>query len=329
MLKLNYPKFWQLKNSLLSFALLPFSAIFYLLTKLRSFSKKTVKFSIPITCIGNINVGGTGKTQMALHIAKILKSKGCNPCIVTKGFGRSTNDTRLVNISRDNVRQTGDEAYMLAHYFPVIIYKNLKNARSIINNNDFDVAIFDDGMQNAELSKDLTILMVDGLRGFGNERLLPAGPLRESIKTISQKADLAVIVGADRYNAAAKVAIFKSFARISALTTFAKEKNYIAFAGIGNPEKFYFTLKEMGLNIIETHNFPDHYNYTIDDVIRLYNLAEQSSSTLITTEKDWVKIPHELQDKVEYVRVALKFDDEKLLQGLLNEKILKKIKARN
>jgi tetraacyldisaccharide 4'-kinase len=320
MLKLNYPSFWQFKISFLSILLLPFSGLYYIISLIKSAFSPPIKLPIPVICVGNINIGGTGKTQMALYLARMFQERGKNICIVTKGYGRQSRDTKLIDITKDEILQTGDEAFMLARFFPVIIYKDINLVTQIIEENKFEVAIFDDALQN-NIIKDFTIVMVDGLRGFGNERLIPAGPLRENIGTINKKADCAVLVGSDNYKVASKINIPIFTAKITPTSELDKTKNYIAFAGIGNPDKFYLSLKELGLNIVEKHDFPDHYNYAFDDIANLSAQANKLNYTLVTTEKDWVKLTSEWQKEIKYLEVKLNIENENKLKGLLDETI--------
>ncbi|MCC2645993.1 MAG: lpxK [Rickettsiaceae bacterium] len=325
MLKLNYPNFWQFKTSFLSFLLLPFSWLYYIISLIKSAITTPIRLPIPVICVGNINIGGTGKTQMALYLARKFKERGKNICIVTKGYGRQSNDTKLIDIIKDKVLQTGDEAFMLARFFPVIIYKDINLVIKIIQEQNFEIAIFDDALQN-NIIKDFTIVTVDGLRGFGNERLIPAGPLRENICTIDKKANCAIVIGPDNYKVVNKINIPIFTAKITSTKVLDKIKSYIAFAGIGNPDKFYLSLKELGLNIVEKHNFPDHYNYAEDDIIKLWAQATKLNCTLVTTEKDWVKLNSDWQKKIIYIEVKLEIENENKLKGLLDETIFEKSK---
>ncbi len=301
---------------------MPFSTLYFLITRIKQILTSPIKLPIPIICIGNITVGGTGKTQMALYIARYLHNKGVKICIVSKGYGRKSCITELVDLNIHTIQDVGDEAFMLAKYFPVIIYKDINIAGVLLKQHGFDLAIFDDAMQNNSFIKDFTILMIDGLRGFGNKRLLPAGPLREFMTNIT-KADIAIMVGEDNHNALPllNIPVYKS--KIVANTKLDTDVNYFAFSGIGNPDKFFLSLNELGLNIIETQSFPDHYNYSREEVEQLYLTANNKSATLVTTEKDWVKMPKELQDKIKYLEVALFFEQENILLNLLDRFLTK------
>ncbi|MDF2965160.1 MAG: lpxK [Rickettsiaceae bacterium] len=331
MFKLSYPGFWQSKNSFISILLIPIAGLYYLIARLKEILSKPVRLPIPVISVGNINIGGTGKTQMTLYLARLLTKHGKRVCIATKGYGRNSSDTRLIDIKLDDIKQTGDEAFMLAKYFPVIIYQDTLQLVKIIESNRFEIAIFDDAMQNHKIIKDFSVVMIDGLRGFGNHRLLPAGPLRERVCAINTKADCAILIGQDLLNIKQHIKIPLFNAKIIPKKEFilTSTESYIAFAGIGNPEKFYLTLKEYGVRIISKHDFPDHYIYSIEDLEELNNIALKLGANLITTEKDWVKLPKIWQQKIKYLEVSLEIHEESTLEGMLNETILKKSKILN
>jgi tetraacyldisaccharide 4'-kinase len=323
MFKLRYPNFWQNKHSLLSILLLPFSYLYSLASYIRSLLAVPISLNTKVICVGNISVGGTGKTQAVLHLAKLLTKNNKKICIVTKGYGRKTKDTKLLDLNYDNITETGDEAFMLAQYFPVIVFNNFYALDELIQHHQFEVAIFDDGMQNPNFHKDLTIMMIDGLRGFGNNKIFPAGPLREHVYNIDKKANLAIIVGEDKYHAQKQLDILILNASITPESELDKDICYVAFAAIGNPDKFFLTLEEMGLSIVKKVYFPDHYNYLPDNVFTLLAISNKYNATLITTEKDWVKLDKDLQTKIKHLKVTLNIKDEQKLVGLLNEKLFK------
>ena len=323
MIKLTYPSFWSKKN-IVSWLLIAFSWIYQLLGSLRKLLVKPVKLPCFVICIGNITVGGTGKTQLVAWLAKNLRKKNCNFLIVTKGYNSNLRRAKLVE-PRAIPSDVGDESKLLSEYGQVLAAKSIKYALPIIKELKPDVVIFDDGMQNPGFLKDLTIVVIDAIRNIGNNRIFPAGPLRENVQSAINRSNIITMVGNE---------LCPNFSLIQAITSSGKpffkseiqlvgnidtSKNYYAFTAIGDPDRFFRLLNENGINVLTTKVFPDHHNYSIEEINTLVREAAEKNCFLLTTKKDYVKISD--HTKILCAEVTLNFDKEEELFQLIYEKI--------
>ena len=323
MIKLTYPAFWSKKN-LLSSLFIALSWIYQLLGIVRRLLVKTVKLPCFVICIGNISVGGTGKTQVVAWLTKKLREKNCNFLIVTKGYNSNLRGAKLVEAS-DLASSVGDESKMLSEYGQVLATVSIKHALPIIKNLKPDVIIFDDGMQNPGFLKDLTIVVIDALRNVGNGRIFPAGPLREKVESAIDRSDIVTIVGNELCQNFSLIQtiissgkpFFKS--KIQLMGNIDTSQRYYAFTAIGDPDRFFRLLRENEINTIATKTFPDHHNYSTKELNTLVKEADEKNCLLITTKKDYVKIPD--HTKIMYAPVTLNFDKEEELFHLIYEKI--------
>jgi tetraacyldisaccharide 4'-kinase len=306
------PKFWdEKKNSFLSILLYPLSIIYYLIVEIKKKIYIPQKFNIPIICVGNIYIGGTGKTSAAIEIAKIL-NQFKKICFLTKGYGRKSNkDIYLneLNISNQNIEDTGDEALLLNKFGHVYISNNRHKAIKNIIKLGYDAIILDDGFQDHLIFKNINILCFDSKNWIGNNNLIPAGPLREPLTSIKQ-ANFIIIKGEKNQIIEKKiktispnVEIIYAENRIENIETL-KNKNFIAFTGIGNPYSFFNTLIDSNIKIIKKFIYPDHFQFTEKNYKTLFQEAENNNYNLITTEKDWVRINEQFKDKVYYTKLS-------------------------
>jgi tetraacyldisaccharide 4'-kinase len=312
MVKLIYPQFWQ-ERKLISYLLLPFSILYFIASKLRALFAIKIIFPAKVICVGNISVGGTGKTQIVIYLAKWLSRLGVEFVIITKAYNSSLKTAKIVD-GKDDAQSVGDESIVLNNYGRVIAARKIQYTKDLIAKLRPEVIIVDDGMQNPYFHKDFTILAIDGMRKLGNEFLMPAGPLRESRKSGEQKADVIVTVGGDSSFKSSK----KNFnAKIGPIDqNLDKTKGYFAFCGIGNPDKFLLTIKELNLKLLGHEIFPDHHNYTEDDIEFLSKKAQMLGATLITTEKDRVKTQR-LQNSV-CLKIELIIDQDQEFLSLIS-----------
>jgi tetraacyldisaccharide 4'-kinase len=306
------PKFWdEKKNSFLSILLYPLSIIYYLIGEIKKKIYIPQKFNIPIICVGNIYIGGTGKTSAAIEIAKIL-NQFKKICFLTKGYGRKSNkDIYLneLNISNQNSEDTGDEALLLNKFGHVYISNNRLKAIKNIIKLGYDAIILDDGFQDHLIFKNINILCFDSKNWIGNNNLIPAGPLREPLTSI-KKANFIIIKGEKNQIIEKKiktispnVKIIYAENRIENIETL-KNKNFIAFTGIGNPYSFFNALMDSNIKIIKQIIYPDHFQFTEKNYKTLFHEAENNNCKLITTEKDWVRINKQFKDKVYYTKLS-------------------------
>lgn len=309
------PKFWLQKN-LISHSLLPLSFIYQALARFIEKSQNAQKVNLPVICVGNLTLGGSGKTPVALAIGKILQEMNVEFAFLSRGYFSKKNQFGFVDKNRSMSFDVGDEPLILADLAPTFVAKDrVAGAKEIAENSKFKAIILDDGMQNNSLKKDLTILVVDGKIQFGNEFLFPAGPLRESIEDGLAKTDFVVVVGEldeklQKIFAQKKVAIAKVKAKN--LADF-RGKKLIAFCGLAYPEKFFSFLDSQGLQMVEQHNFMDHHLYKISELEALMQLAKKHDAKLITTKKDWVKFPLNFKRKIEYLDIDLEFENKGLV----------------
>lgn len=315
MFKLIYPEFWQ-KRGALAYLLWPFSRLYLLAGYIRWFIAQPLKFPCKVICVGNITVGGTGKTQIVIHIAKLLKARNINFVIVTKGFGSQLKVPTLVQ-NYHSYEDVGDESIVLAKYGTVIATKNIQSILPLVNELKPRIILVDDSLQNPSFHKDCTIITVDGSRLFGNEFLLPAGPLRQYPKTALKQANIIILINAaDNYHDIGQTLT----AQIVPIIKLDPAKDYFAFCGIGNPKRFFATLRNYGIKLAGCKIFPDHHNYSPQDFKYLQEQASALNAILITTRKDFVKIP---ADKIPTIccDVELSFNDPTKLENLIDAKI--------
>ena len=317
MIKLVYPEFWA-ENNWQSRVLIPFSWIYRFLGWLRYKFTKPIKFQAKVICVGNMSVGGTGKTQIVLWLAKKLTNH--NFLIVTKGYGSTLSGAKLVS-KDDDPAEVGDESIMLAEFATVIAATNVRAALPLIKQQQPEIIIFDDGMQNPSFIKDTIILAIDAARTVGNGLIFPAGPLRETSRAAISKSDIIMLIGNIPCNNFAlindiilsKKPFFK--AGIKLISALEQQKTYYAFTAIGNPERFYQLLKDHNLTIAGEKSFPDHHNYTQKEIAELQEHAKKHNYILLTTRKDYVKLAS--KDYIMCVDVELDIENEQNLLGLL------------
>jgi tetraacyldisaccharide 4'-kinase len=306
------PKFWdKKKNSFLSILLYPLSIIYYLIFVIKKKISTPQKFNIPIICVGNIYIGGTGKTSAAIEIAKIL-NQFKKVCFLTKGYGRkSKKDVYLneLNIFNQNTEDTGDEPLLLNKFGHVYISNNRAEAINTIIKLGYDAIILDDGFQDRLIFKNLNILCFDSKNWIGNSNLIPSGPLREPLTSIKEanfiiiKGEKNQIIENEIKKISPNIEIIYAENKIENIETL-KNKNFIAFTGIGNPYSFFDTLLNNNIKIIKKIIYPDHFQFSEKNYKDLSQEAENNKYNLITTEKDYVRINKQFKEKVYYTKLS-------------------------
>ena len=283
------PKFWdQKKISFWSVILLPLSLIYFLTSLIIYIFQDKKKFSIPVICVGNIYVGGTGKTPLAREIYKISIKLGKNPAFIKK-----------------NYRYLVDEIKMLQTTGKTFVNKDRTEAINESISNKNDLVILDDGFQDHKIKKDFSILCFNSNQLIGNGFIIPSGPLRENFSSI-KKADCIIINGernvefedkVKKISKIKKLPIFYSEYKIKNLEKFSN-KQVIAFAGIGNPSNFFDLLTKNNIKIKRKYSFPDHYQYTQKDFDKI---LEEESEKIVTTEKDYYRMSDEKKELCDYI----------------------------
>jgi len=306
-----YPKFWNSK-SIISTLLLPLTYIYVWLSESRKRLAKPLHLGVKTICVGNITVGGTGKTQVVMWLAEKLKN--IKPVIISKGYKSNSITPRIVG-RYDSPELVGDEAKLMSKVADVIVAKNPTDASDIVDKIKPDLVILDDFMQNPYVTKDFNILVIDANRGFGNNRILPAGPLRQTFESIKSQIGLIIAIGSNpkRPNNLPNEAFY---AQITSNDMLDPNKKYLAFAGIGNPERFFNCISH--LNIIHKITFSDHHNYLPQEIYYLQQEANKLNATLLTTPKDAVKLTNKLnfeifEPKLQFEKTE---DEEKILSIL-------------
>ncbi|MBM1221839.1 tetraacyldisaccharide 4'-kinase [Ponticoccus sp. SC2-23] len=280
---------------------------------------------VPVICVGNINAGGTGKTPTTIAIVQRLQSRGLSPVVVTRGYGGSLRGPVRVNPESHDASQVGDEALLHAAFAPTIVADDRIGGCKLAEAGPCDVIILDDGHQDPAVRKSLSLVVVDAARGFGNGRVIPAGPLREPVGAGLARADAVVSIGpapAQR-RFAPSLGTFDLPLLMAELKPLAMGlpwtgRRVLAFAGIGHPEKFFAMLRADGAEVIRAEALSDHQPLTDALMTRLSLEARASVAQLVTTEKDFVRLPAGFRSQVLSVPVRLEFDDPSALDTLLD-----------
>ena len=315
------PDYWQ-KNNLQAKILTPVGLLYGLLTKLRLKTHKPKKVAVPVICIGNITAGGTGKTPVSLSVARMLSTEMLHPFFLTRGYGGKLQNV-IVNNRKHSAYEVGDEALLLAQQSPVVINANRFQGAATAINEGADVIVMDDGFQNPGLHKDLSFLVFDGNYGIGNGKIIPAGPLRETLANGLKRADALIILGKDKQNLASQTDLPVFFGHLESSQAPLTQTDVLAFAGIGHPEKFYHTLREQGFNVVDTMDFPDHHFYTAQDLQKIIERAQKLNAEIYTTSKDFVKIPNLYQKDINVLEISVVWDKPEKLRDFILQKIQK------
>jgi len=298
-MKILKPKFWDKKNSLLSLFLLPLSIFLQILASLKK--KMTIKknVAIPVVCVGNIYLGGTGKTPLALEVVQMLIKLNKKTAIIKKFYRKHEDEFKLIESKG------------------IKLFKNLSRYKAINKaiDNKFDCVVLDDGFQDFSINKDLNILCFSEKQLIGNGMTLPSGPLRESISSL-KRCQIVVINGNRNIDFENKIkSVFKNISIYYSkylpnnINDF-KNKDLLAFAGIGNPENFFDLLENNNLKIMKKISFPDHYNYSLKELNKLINFALKNNLNLITTEKDFFRIQHFQLTQIRYLKLKLEITNK-------------------
>ncbi|MGD9743574.1 MAG: tetraacyldisaccharide 4'-kinase [Dongiaceae bacterium] len=317
---MNPPGFWRRESASILPALLAPAALAYDgLRRLHQATGRPQKAPIPVICVGAATVGGAGKTPAAIAIARHLLARGHRPAFVTRGHGGREAGPLQVDPLRHEAAQTGDEPLLLAAIAPAWVARDRAAGVAAAARAGAGLAILDDGLQNPHVAKDLSILVIDGEQGFGNGRLLPAGPLREPVAAALARVQAVLLVGEDRAGIAARLppGLPRLAGRIepaAASVTALRGRRVAAFCGIGAPEKFRASLGAVGAELTAFRAFPDHHRYGEAEIAPFLAHPEVLA---VTTAKDHVRLPPGLRDHVAVLEIALEVADWSPLEPLL------------
>jgi len=310
-MKLKKPSFWDLtKPNFLSYLLIPFSLPIIFRNFLSQFMKKKKSSDIKTICVGNIYLGGTGKTPLTIKISQILKQEGIKVATIKK-----------------NYLNQKDEQLLLKQKTSLIIADSRKDAISQGIKEKYDILIFDDGLQEIKIDFDIKLVCFKSKIWIGNGQLIPAGPMREKISSL-KRFDAVFLNGKlDNFDKIEKqikkinldIKIFKTFYKILNIETYNLDSKYLIFSGIGDPFSFKDILVENKFNVVREMIFPDHYDYNLDDLEKIKNIAKNENLKIITTEKDFMKIHEEYKKEINFLAIDLVIQDEKKLIELLTK----------
>ena len=310
-MKIIKPKFWDKKNiSLPSIFLFPLAFFYQFILKFKNYLTLQRNFNVPIICIGNIYIGGTGKTPLAIKVFEFLKELKKQPVVIKKKYSNQL-----------------DEELLLKKYCNVIISSNRADGIKEAIEKNYNVIILDDGYQDLSIKKNLNIVCFHSSQKIGNGQTIPSGPLRESLKSLRNcdlifyngQKDITFEEKLNKYNSKLKYIYFNY--NSNNINNY-KNKNLIAFAGIGNPDNFFNFLKKNNLNLVKEIYYPDHFKYSRKDLENLINLKEKMGALLVTTEKDYLRIETNYVKYFNFISIQTKFESPELFRKVISSNIL-------
>ena len=327
------PAFWYRPPSSISRLLTPLGAIYGAITAQRM-ARTGARAEIPVFCIGNYHVGGAGKTPTTLALAKLLRELGEQPFVVSRGYGGTLSGPVRVDGAGHTAADVGDEPLMMAAQVPVVVSRDRVAGAALARVQGATVVLLDDGFQNPALVKDASLIVIDASRGLGNGCVFPAGPLRAPLPPQVARTDALIVIGSGDAADGVIADVTKEGASVlrarlvpdQASLDQLREQRVLAFAGIGDPARFFATLRASGVEVIEEKIFADHHPFTPDEIERLVSEAAAKSLMLVTTEKDMARIRSDVRlrkhaDRIAAFAVTLAFDDETKLRDLVTARL--------
>ena len=332
------PGFWHRPSSFVSLLLLPLGAL-YGAVAARRLQREGFDAGIPVLCVGNYHVGGAGKTPMVLALTRMLRDLGETPVVLSRGYGGRLHGPVKVDPDRHAAADIGDEPLMMARTVPVVVARDRISGVALARSQGASVILMDDGFQNPAIAKDASLIVIDGDRGLGNGLVLPAGPLRAPLPPQLARTDALIVVGDGTAAASVAAAIAAQGRPVlsahlradDAPVASLRGKRVLAFAGIGDPLRFFRTLRASGIEIVRERAFADHHPYAQAEIEALIAEAKPDALTLVTTEKDLARLrsggrlASYAQEIVPFA-VTLEFDDAAKLRTFVTDRLFK---ARN
>jgi tetraacyldisaccharide 4'-kinase len=314
------PPFWWEKPDWRAWSLYPLSWSYGAIAARRMVTAKRVPIDLPVICVGNFTVGGTGKTPVSIALAKEATRQGLKPGFLSRGHGGSFGQPHLVDLGHDSAKHVGDEPLLLARHGLVAVTPDRVEGARLLLRHGCDILIMDDGFQSARIRIDYALVVVDARFGLGNGHVIPAGPLRAPLIQQMRFADGVLRMG--QGDAAERTIRLASRAGKAVFdASIAPEEDpglhgrrFLAFAGIGHPEKFFDTVRAAGGTVEREKPFPDHHFYGSEDIENLWKIAREEGLQLITTAKDAVRLNHEVApreflENLTVLDVEARFDD--------------------
>jgi tetraacyldisaccharide 4'-kinase len=329
------PGFWHGPSSWKSHLLRPLGALYGAVAANR-LRRSGLDAGIPVLCVGNYHVGGAGKTPTVLALAKLLRELGETPVVLSRGYGGRLRGPVRVDPSKHAAADVGDEPLMMASQLPVVVARKRADGVPLARSQGATVILMDDGFQNPSVAKDASLIVIDGNRGLGNGQVFPAGPLRAPLKPQIARTDALVVVGNGTAGeaVAAEVAaqgkpVLRAHLRPDAAQVASlRGKRVLAFAGIGDPARFFATLEASSIEVVRRRAFADHHLFAQSEIEGLVAEATRDGLTLVTTEKDLARlrqaggVPESAQKIVPFA-VTLAFDDAARLRSFVTARLFK------
>lgn len=326
------PEFWRHREGrdsapLLRMLLWPAARLHYAIHRAKMRSAQRIAIACPVICVGNISLGGTGKTPLVRALAKQLRAEGLDVHSLARGYGGRLKGPSWVNPGEHDARAVGDEALLHARAGPHWVARERGSGALAARMAGAQCIILDDGLQHARIRPDRAILVIDADYGFGSERLFPMGPLREPFADVIGRIDAIVVMqkeaGPRERPESLKIFTGPIFDAVLAPVQPVPAGRVLAFAGIGMPEKFLATLQRHNADLADFVPFPDHHPYHRRELEDLVQRAKAAGATLLTTEKDWVRLPLAFRARIEAFGVELRFEAPEAWRSFFNDKLLR------
>ena len=323
------PGFWHGPASLNAHLLKPLAAL-YGAVAARRLQRRGLNAGIPVLCVGNYHVGGAGKTPTVLALAKLLRELGETPVVLSRGYGGKLRGPVRVDPVRHAASDVGDEPLMLAAALPVVVSRKRADGVPLARAQGATVILMDDGFQSPAIVKDASLIVIDSARGIGNGQVFPAGPLRAPLRPQLARTDALIVVGngsaaetvSAEIAAQGKPVLSAHLKPDDAQVAQLRGKRVLAFAGIGDPTRFFNTLRASGIDVAGQRAFADHHPYSQAEIESLIAEAKRDGLTLVTTEKDLARLRDWSQQIVPFP-VTLEFDDPALLRKFVADRLFK------
>jgi tetraacyldisaccharide 4'-kinase len=323
------PGFWYRPASFESHLLRPLGALYGAIAA-RRLQRKGVDAGIPVPCVGNYHGGGAGKTPTVLALAKLLHELGEKPVVLSRGYGGKLRGPVKVDPAQHGAIDVGDEPLMMASRLPIVVARDRVAGVVLAKSMAASVILMDDGFQNPAVVKDASLIVVDSERGLGNGQVMPAGPLRAPLSPQIERTDALVVIGdgkgadalAGDIAAQGKPVLCARFVADDSSLAALRGKSVLAFAGIGDPMRFFNTLSSNGIEVVRGRTFADHHAFSPRQIAALLAEARRDGLVPVTTEKDFARLPERAGDVVPF-KVTLAFDDADGLRKFVSERLFK------